>query len=215
MVYRKKTTKRKYKKKQYSKRKPFSKKQVKAIVKIASKSTELKSKELSYTDSSITGSGGFYQRSLSEFTISQGPDNDERQGDKIRVKDMSCILRILPGSAGYDTTNGHDFRVLVYQELGINSIASSMPDPLSFFPRSEDVDSKYKVLYNKIYKLQPDDTNNIMCKINLSGKRLKDPVFDDAATTIHSNNIRVMVIPLTTTANQLQVVSKLRLRWYD
>lgn len=207
--------------KQYRKRapkkmmRPFSRKQVKAIVKLAQHSGELKQKSDSEVMTSLVETNP-HLHDLGDFAIAQGTDNDERIGDKIRIKDLSYIVRLYPGSAGYDTTAGHQYRICVIQELDNGSFGTaSFPNPGEFWPNAESADVRYKILFNKVYLLNPDDTNSKRHEFKIMGKKLRQVVFDDGVTTISQNNVKMAVIPLTTTANQLSVSTTARIRYYD
>lgn len=199
-----------------SRRLPFSKKQVKAIKKIAEHSSELKFKEdLNNNDASVTETAPT-SHTLSSFSISQGTDNDERIGDKIKIKDLRYLLRVKPGSAGYDTTNGHIYRIRIIQFLSNDNPSSvSQLNPLEFNPPQEVADTTYKILYDRIFTLNPDDTNTKYHSIMIKGSRLQEIVFDDASTTVSQNNITFNVVPLTTTVDQLQTDLSVKIRYYD
>lgn len=196
-------------------RRPFSSKQVKAIVKLAQKSGELKQKSDIETMTSLVETNP-HLHDLGDFAISQGTDNDERIGDKIKIKDLSYIVRLYPGSVGYDTSAGHQYRICCIQELDNGSFATaSFPNPDEFWPNSETADVRYKLLYNKVVVLNPDVKNSMRHEFRISGNKLKQVVFDDALATISQNNVKMAVIPLSTTANQLSVTTNARIRYYD
>lgn len=197
-------------------RAPFSKRQAKAIIKLSKKSSELKMKEdLDNNDASFTATAPT-THNLSQLAIAQGTDNDERIGDKIKIKDLTYLLRIKPGSAGYDTTNGHVYRIYAVQYLGSNTPASlDGINALDFFPNAETADVKYKILHNRIYKINPDSQETKYHMVRLNGNKMKQIVFDDAATSVSQNNIKFNVVPLTTTVDQLQSDLSVKIRYYD
>lgn len=196
------------------KRLPFSKKQAKAIIKLSHKSQELKQKLDTETDASVTASAPFHH-DIGDFALAEGTGQDERIGDNIKIKDLMFLIRVIPGSVGFNTTTGHTYRLFVYQNYDDSSILAVMPGPLEFYPNPSIVNTSYKVLYNKVITLNPDNTNNKFHKIKIKGNMLKKVNFDIGASTITSNNVRCVLKPITDTANELQVVSSARIRYYD
>lgn len=188
------------------------KKRVQSIINL---STELKTKSDTEDDTSVVAATPF-QHNINDFGIAQGVDNDERVGDKLRIKDYSLKIRVFPGSAGYNTTEGHTYRLTAIQKLGSAAFATAdIPGPLDFWPNAESVDVKYKILFDKVFRLNPDVDNVKYYTIKLSGKRLQQIVFNDAASTVHKNDVVISLKPLTSTVNQLSLNCVARLRYYD
>lgn len=211
-----KTSNKMYRKKYSNKKRMlFSKRQVKAIHKIAQNSGELKSKEdLSNNTSSITESSPL-SYNLTTMALAQGDGSNERVGDKIRIKDIQYRIRVKPGSLGYDTTNGHVYRLLVIQGSNNDVGGVSNINPLEFFSTQQSNDSKYKILYNKIFRINPDSIETKFHIIKLEGHKFNQVIFDSGATTVSQNEIALRLTPLTTTALQLQADYSVRLRFYD
>lgn len=196
------------------KRMPFSKKQVKAIKKIAEHSSELKSKEVNGADVSITSPAPF-AFTLNSFNLAEGDGDDERIGTKISVKDICYKFRVGPGSAGLSTL-GHVYNINVIQHLGNETIGSSSQiGPLQFFQKANDTDEKYKILYHKTVTLQPSSQNNKFHNIKIKGKLLNQILFDVGTTTCQLNNVSLIVKPYTSVANELRLDYIARIRWYD
>lgn len=195
---------------------PFTRRQAKAIKKLSVASSELKVKEdLANNLGSFTDSAPF-QYSMNTMALAQGTDDDERIGDKIKVKNITYKLRIKPGSAGYNTTDGHMYRVCAVQTYDADAItAAVIPNPLENWPDYQTSNVKYKVLYNKVITLNPDVSNSKYHIINIQGKRLREIIFDNALTTLQTNHIDLFIKPLTTVNNQLQADYSVKLSYYD
>lgn len=197
-----------------NKRMPFSKKQVKAIKKISELSSELKSKVITGNDASIT-QGSPYVVTLNSFGIAQGTDNDERIGEDIRIKDLWYKIHLYGGSAGL-YSGGHCYSLTVLQHDGNEALtASSQISPLEFFPSGQDSEENYKILFHKVYTLNPSSVDNKYHSIKINGKKLRKVFFDDATTTVKRNSISIILKPLTSTVNRLEADWTGRLRWYD
>ncbi len=82
----------------------------KKVMSVLNSATELKNKQDTELDASVTATAPF-QHNMGDFALAQGVDNDERIGDKIRLRDYSIKIRVIPGSAGYNTTDGHLYRL--------------------------------------------------------------------------------------------------------
>ncbi len=187
----------------------------KRVMSVVNTHTELKTKQDTEDLNNLVVAGPFIH-DIGDFGIVQGLDNDEHIGDKIRIKDYSIKIRMLPGSSGYDTTDGHTYRITAIQELGNQALSSAnIPGPLDFWPNAETADLKYKILFDKTFRLNPDVDNNKYHTLRISGKNLKEIVFDDGASTVSQNNVRIFVKPINSTANKLKLNSVARIRYYD
>lgn len=121
--------------------KPFTKKQVKAIKKIAEHTGELKVYDTSISSTSIV-SGSLINlfSSSSHYGIVQGDGQNERIGDELTIKDYNFKINFTSG-----TTNG-TVRLILFQNLGdLNmpalALLGSTPSVYSQYARPDDVET--------------------------------------------------------------------------
>lgn len=201
----------------YNKKGMFSKKQVSAIRKIAQKSGELKFVEQTSTSSGLYTGGS---QTIDFPTIAQGDDENQRIGDKIYIKDYQ-----FRGTINSGTANGL-IRIFAFQ-LDTTSDGQANPSALTnlspndFWPNSESVDGpRYKILYDKMYKVDPNNNPNQFFKFKISSNKLmnKQIEFSDdagAASDIIKGRIVVRLTTTNATATQITTDINSRVRYYD
>lgn len=212
MPYGRKNKKKMSMRRRYSRR-PFSRKQVKAIRKISEKSGELKCVKATTNDTSLTNTSGVQHSVIG--TITQGDGQDaQRIGDKITVKDLQVRVSLKSGTA-----NGL-VRVYLYQVKGdLANFGGALNDlyPQSFFPDMNDTNGNtYKILFDRVYKLAPDIAEDHFVKLNIKGSRLLRKVveFDNDASTVIDGDIKLGIETDNTTATQMTADVDSRLRYY-
>jgi hypothetical protein len=167
-------------------RKPFSRRQVKAISKIAQRSGEKKTYEQAMDNSNLYSSGG---SSLQCIPMIQGDGNQQRVGDTIKVDKL-----VWRGYIHADGSLPVLARLLVIQVVSPSTGAgftSIRPD--SFLPDMESTNTSYKVLADKIISAHPNGKELQFFKIKVKGKRLKSSEYDSGATTLARGNIMCFV----------------------
>lgn len=206
-------------KKQYRKRKrynrrgaPFSKKQVKAIQKIAQHSGEMKNNSDNQTSSSLISTSPFIHR-MSHITIDQGDGEGQRVGDEIFIKQLSWRCLVDAGTAQ------GILRVIVIQQLSdtLDSFSTGLLVN-SFLPDKATTNGRYKVLYDKLMYVGGDVKNSQLIKLNFRNNRLpiKKVHFDEGlATYSGGGDIEFYVITDNTTASQITCNANLKLMYYD
>ncbi len=188
----------------------------KRVLAIVNSSEELHCKEdLNNIDTSVTESAA-HTLSLSSFAIAQGTDNDERLGDKIRVKDMNYLIKLFPGFAGIPATGLlARVKVLQYKDASEPSSVSDI-NPMEFYPGLQTAQTGYKILFDRVFKMTPDGNNEMhYLKVRVDGKRLMHPQYNEGASTVQLRDVECVVTTDTATINQLSSEISGRIRWYD
>ncbi len=165
------------------------------------------------TDSSLINTSGTQHNCIG--TIIQGDAEDERIGDKIRVKDLQVRLTLKSG------TVSDLIRVYLYQVEGdLANFSGSMNDifPQSFFPTLEESNGNhYKILFNRVYQMAPDINETKFIKLNINAKDLlvQQIEFDAGATTLLNGAITLGIETPNTTASQMTAQVDTKLRFYE
>lgn len=196
---------------------PLSKRQVKAVKKIAQGQKEIKEVTQDYTDSSVVAANANVVALNTLYdNIAQGTDDDERIGDKIYIKDLSVNMTLNSGTA-----NGN-IRILAYQmlddELDTAGLASFFTDINGYWPDFQTTNSKYKILMDKRLVLNAASQPNKSIQFRFPAKRLpvKQIQYDDATTTFNSRGlVRIHVLTDNATASQMTYAASARLRYTD
>ncbi len=183
------------------------------VKKVIEQQAETKYSFAATTDSSLINTSGTQHNCIG--TIVQGDAEDERIGDKIRVKDLQIRLTLKSG------TVSDLVRVYLYQVKGdLANLGGSLNDifPQSFFPTMEQTNgNQYKILFNRVYQLAPDIMENKFIKITIPGKKLlvQQVEFDDGATTLLNGAITLGIETPNTTASQMTAQVDSKLRFFD
>lgn len=166
------------------KRMPLSKAQAKAVRKIANTSGEIKKVETNNDDTDIY-SGASSSIDVGLTNIIQGDGDSQRIGDKLNIKKLlirgvldakssqSALCRLYIIQALFDTTGS-----------GLTTIK-----PDEFFPDSEAVGGRYKVLYDKIMTVNPNGNEKKFFKVSLNGNKFAPVKYDAAATSINYGRV--------------------------
>lgn len=215
MPYVKKTryNRKMYRKKNYRKKRMlFSRKQVKAISKIAQHSGELKfGDEQTATSASLIATSDFTDSLIP--AIAQGDALNERIGDDIILKDVRIRANV---SAGTASGLVRCYVIQTFQDLANYSGAFNDILPNDFMPTINDTGgNKYKVLYDRVVNLDSDSLSNYLFNITLKKFPMKKVSFDAGATTIQKGAINIFISTLNTTASQMTVDCNSRIRYYD
>ena len=177
------------------------------VKKVIEKQAETKYSLSSTTDSSLINTSGVQHNCIG--TIVQGDAENERIGDKIRVKDLKS------------GTVSDLVRVYLYQVKGdLANFSGSLNDiyPQSFFPTMEETNgNQYKILFNRVYQLAPDISENKFIKMTIPAKKLfvQQVEFDAGATTFMNGAIQLGIETPNTTATQMTAQVDTKLRYYD
>lgn len=200
----------------YKKAMPFSKRQVKAIKKIAIKTGEVKTIDTNTTDSSLVLTSGM---SIDMPTIAQGDTDSTRDGDLINLDSLQYRIRVNSGTA-----NGLVRCVVV--QFGQQQDGDSSPffegnlDPTFLYPDLDTIQTEYKVLYDSVKECNPQGRNNIYFKIRIPKKKLKwtKVEYSDSAglsSDIIRGKVFCKLYTNNTTASQMTAEANSRLKFYD
>lgn len=211
-------------KRRYKKRSklPFTKRQAKAIKKLAISSGETKLIQVSDTldtSAEITNGTPFVWADIMPLGIAEGTGEEQRIGDEIVLQSFHMNYRLVGG-----VVPSCDYRLIaVYfpDSDGNGFEALYTNDILSFHPRKEQTDIKYKILFDKTYSGKTSfDTDahgdiSVNKKLNLRVKGLKVQ-YDSSATTINRGNIKVIILTDTSSGfNSSDYQALAVLRWKD
>lgn len=202
---------------------PFTKKQAKAIKKLASMSGEVKLVEATdVLDKSVEITDGtpFVWSDIMPLGIAEGTGEEQRIGDEIMLQSYHMNFRFIGGAS-----SEVDLRLIaVYfpDSDGSGFEALYTNDILSFHPRKEQTDIRYKVLYDRLYNgvvmsgSVANDGKDLSTnhKLSLKVKGLKVQ-YDSSATTINRGNIKFIILTDTNgfSASDIEAVGVLR--WRD
>lgn len=209
MVYRKKYVSKKYSRNSRKSNKTFAQR----VKKVLEKEAETKYSIASTTDTSLINTSGTQHNCIG--TITQGDAENERIGDKIKVKDLQIRLTLKSG------TVSDLVRVYLYQTKGdLANFGGSLNDlyPQSFFPTLEETNGNvYKVLFNRVYQMAPDINETKFLQLTIPAKKLlvKNIEFDAGLTTIMNGAIQLGIETTNTTASQMTAQVDTKLRYYD
>lgn len=199
-----------------NKKMPFSRKQAKAIKKLAEQSGELKSKVDSNSTSSLTSAAAF-THGLQDIIPAAGTGLDQRIGDQFTIKDIDYRISLASGTA-----NGL-IRCVIYQQLGVETgepslgVAGFWPSLDTGSGSSFTDEGKYKVLMDKMYTLNSVSRPNLFIRHKVKAKDLlvKAPQVNSAGTDFLKGKLQLQIYTSNATASQMVVSSNMRLRWYD
>lgn len=202
-----KTNPRRYRKRSNYKR-PFSRKQVKAIRKIAEKSGELKSKQYNNTDNDLQST---FNMNTGALSIAQGTDDDERIGDSIYLHKVQARFQV-------NTLVSSTLRLFAFQcleEVAPSGVSTLKPN--EFWPNIQVSGARYKVLYDRVINIDPDSKGSMLLKVDIPGKKLKIKKipFDEGAATMKNGQVLIYLTSTNTTASQITVDANLKAYWYD
>lgn len=192
------------KKLRYSKKLPFTKKQVKVIKKISQVSGE------SYREVHTGSSTNIFDNTPMSLQViqgmSQGDDNGNRQGDEIIPKTLQ--LRGYIKNTGSTDCN---VRMIVIQYKNNNLLTNSLvPSPEEFYPDPDETDSRYKILYDRVYSLCRNSGQTCrFVKVNIPRKKLSKVKFEDGTNNINSGELYVYVQGDTDTITGSGIESKI------
>lgn len=206
MPYRKK---RSYKPKR-RKNLPFTKKQVKAVRKIAQTSNEVKYTDESFNSTNIYAGNGL-QVNLS--AIPQGDGNSNREGDSVRPQ--SITLRAMLESS---STTPALIRCYAIQQLsGTTPTSINAISPDNFFPTMDVADEPYKVLYDRVLSVNPNGGEKKLFRIKIPYNKLKKIHYEKGTSTTSYGDIKFYFVPdaSVSTGNGIEVDGNLRLRYTD
>ncbi len=187
------------------------KKQVRALVR---QPKELKHKQTTDTDSSLTAASGF-NLEIGSLAVAQGLDNDERIGDNIEMKYVHFKCAVNSGTADGLV------RAFVIQDLenvSPTGIGINFPLPNDFYPDQQVANAKYKILFDSMIKLSAASNPNHLFNIRIPAKKMviKKLHYDDAGSTLSGGgNVRLFLTTLNTTASQITVDCNVKMAYYD
>lgn len=169
------------------KRLPFSKKQVKAISKIANKSGERHRESNSASSTNIFDNTPLKLQVIQN--LSQGDGQGNRQGDEIQPQ--SLMVRGYVKATGSQQGN---VRLIAIQYKNDTQLTDAqVPSPEEFFPDPDETSSRYKVLFDRVYSLNPDGKECHFLKFKIAGRKMSKVKFDEGATTIRSGELYVYI----------------------
>ncbi len=188
---------------------PLSRRQAKAVRKIAQTSGEMKSSQQSLDSTSLDGTASL--QVLSQ--IIQGDGEGQRIGDSIKIArmvwrgvldaalDEAAVVRLLVIQTQFPSTG-----------TGFTSIS-----PKDFMPNSETVGGKYKILADKIVSVSDTGANQKrFFKISVPGSKMKTANYDAAATTLADGNLMVFAhADDLVSANHLILNSEVKVLYHD
>ncbi len=199
---------------------PVEKKQVKRIID-SKMETHLVEVQDALGIGEITLGTPFDWVDIMPLGIAEGTGEEQRVGDEITLQSYHLNYFI-----NDDTSQQACYRLIaVYfpDSDGAGFEALYTNDMLSFYPRKEQTDLRYKVLYDKIFidkYLNSSDGlfRNSYKTLTLNVKGLK-VVFDSSASTVHRGNIKLIMITQpgneTPLAHTASFTANAVLRWKD
>jgi len=191
---------------------PLTKRQVKAVKKIAAQSGEVKYRDVAFDDNDIYN--GFPATLSTLLTIAQGDSVSQREGDKLLLKNIRW--------RGYleskDTNQSQVVRMLMYQTTdgaaNVAELNSIKPD--DFLPRGDATNQRYKILLDKTLTL---NCNGSPCKkfFNFSINNMKKQIsYEAASSNVSSGYIYCQIVPdENVPTGDLELFSNLRVLWTD
>lgn len=199
-------------KRRVMKRAPLSRGQVRAVKKIVQKSGELKYKDdLSNTNSSFRDASQT-SHNLSAFQIAQGDGLNNRDGDQIDLKSYKIKVILKTGSASGQV------RAYLYQWRGnVEPTGLTNIEPHGFFPRLDVADQPYKILYDRVFKLDPAsyDTHQLNISVPMNKLLTRKIKFDAGATGILDGDIKFQLTTDNATASQMTTDLNARVVYHD
>ena len=142
----------------------------------------------------------------------QGDGDGQRVGDTIKVDKLTWR-----GYIHCDGTEPVLARLLAVQVESPSTgsgFTSIRPD--DFLPDMEAVNTRYKVLADKILNVSPNGKEKAFFKISVKGNSLKSSEYDAAATTLARGNIMLFVATDETVATgQCELFSNCKVFYHD
>lgn len=195
----------------YNKNKGLTKTMRKQVIKLTQAQSELKKKDETATDTSLTAASPFIMAITPDPV--QGVGKDQRIGDTIKLGKISLKALVCAGTA-----NGL-VRAFVYQALDDVS-PSNVSDvgPNEFFPDIQSSITRYAVLYDRTVMINPEQRSDYQFNIELNPKKykVKNINFDSASTSINGGGALFLAITTNnTTTTQMTVDCNARERFFD
>ncbi len=186
------------------KKKPFSRKQVKAIKKIADNSGEVKFEDDSAVNTNLRDTSN-NQHNLTG--VVQGDNQSERIGMKVKLQRLMIKASVV-------STQPRSLRMyVIYFPSDANVTLGELDDilPNEFYPRDTDL-PRYQILWDRCYSLDANKGFTIKKSIDLKGR-----VQSYSDTTANAINGDLFVIYTTDnqTASAVSVDSHARLLYTD
>lgn len=172
-------------------RAPLTRRQVKAVKKIALSTGELKKREWNADNVDLYAGNGASLMTSGLTDIIQGDGDGERVGDKIKLKKV-----VLRGVVDAKSAQAACLRLYIVQ-THFDSTGSGFGDiaPDEFMPDADAVGGNYTLLYDKIMYVNPNGNEKRHFKVSIPGKKLKPVKYDAAATTIATGQLFAYLVP--------------------
>lgn len=192
---------------------PFSKKQVSAIKRISERTGELKSQIYQVAEASIVTANVNLIDPL--WTLSEAAGNYNRIGDEITVNHIYGLMQFNAGTAAGTV------RVVGIQQLGDTALTSGVFNeniPAGLFVREEVADTRYQILLDRTFHLDPTVKQDHLLRFFIPGKKLKIKkwVYDSGASTKQERGyVLFYILTNNATASQITMDGNIRLSYYD
>ncbi len=142
--------------------------------------------------------------------IVQGDSVNERIGSSIFVKGVGVNLLIT-------TTASASLRIMVIQfpnsESGLDLSPLDSIGVNGFLPRQDDIEARYKVMWQRSLDIDPDKNGSVQIKKFL--RYNKKVVYKDSVAQPYINKCKLYVFTNNTTASAINVVANCRIMFKD